>query len=186
MARNGDRVAGSWARRCREGPGALGAGPLWIWPAGWTTGGATSKDPDRTSRSSGGPHPRPLSAGLVAEAPGEAHRPDVDAERPGHAVDPAQQHRGGVVQSSTVAKELLGGGEAQVVALVVGGDGGIARTEQLGEGQQIELMALEARLDQHRPRIPAGSALSADRQGDSAGIATSSSGKCSSATWLSA
>jgi hypothetical protein len=60
------------------------------------------------------------------------------------------------VQSSPVAKELLGGGEAQGVALVVGGNGGIPRTEQLGQGKQIELMAREARLDQHRPRIPAG------------------------------
>jgi hypothetical protein len=117
-----------------------------------------------------------VAAGLVAEAAGEAHGPDVAAERPGHAVDPAQQYRGGVVQASAVAKELVGGGEAQVVALVVGGDGGIALMEQLGEGQQIELMALEARPDQHRPRIPAWWVLSAYRQGDSAGIAARSSG----------
>jgi len=36
-------------------------------------------------------------------------------------------------------------------------------------------MALEARLDQHRPRIPAWWVLSAYRQGDSAGIAGRSS-----------
>jgi hypothetical protein len=35
-------------------------------------------------------------------------------------------------------------------------------------------MAREAHLDQHGPRMPAGWVLSADRQGDSAGIATSS------------
>ena len=96
-----------------------------------------------------------VPAALVAETPGQAHRPDVAGERPGHAVDPAQQHRGGVVQASAVAKELVGDAEAQVVALVVGGNARNAPTEQLGEGQQVELMALEARLDQHRPRIPA-------------------------------
>jgi hypothetical protein len=37
-----------------------------------------------------------------------------------------------------------GGGEAQVVALVVGGHGGVILTEQLGEAKQIKLMALEA------------------------------------------
>jgi hypothetical protein len=66
-----------------------------------------------------------LPAGLVAEAPGQAHGPNVAAERPRHAVDPTQQLRRGVVQSSTVANELLGDGEAQVVALVVGGNGGV-------------------------------------------------------------
>jgi hypothetical protein len=64
-----------------------------------------------------------VPAGLVTEAAGQAHWPNVAAERPGHAVDPAQQHRGGVVQSSTVAKELIEDAEAQVVALVVGGNG---------------------------------------------------------------
>jgi hypothetical protein len=39
--------------------------------------------------------------------------------------------------------------------LVVGGKGGITLTEQLGEGKEIKLMALEACLDKHRPRIPA-------------------------------
>ena len=58
------------------------------------------------------------------------------------------------MQSSTVAKELIGDAEAQVVTLVVGGNGGFTLTEQLGEGQQIKLMALEARHDQHWPRIP--------------------------------
>jgi hypothetical protein len=95
-----------------------------------------------------------VPAALVAEAAGEAHRPNVAAERPGHAVDPAQQHRGGVVQSSTVAKELIGDAEAQVVTFVVGGNGGVTLTEQLGEGKQVKLMALEARHDQHWPRIP--------------------------------
>jgi hypothetical protein len=70
-------------------------------------------------------HDLVLPAGLVAEAPGQAHRPNVAAERPGHAIDPAQQHRRGVVQSSAVAKELVGDGEAQVVTLVVGGNGAI-------------------------------------------------------------
>jgi hypothetical protein len=96
-----------------------------------------------------------VAAGLVAEAPGQPHRPDVAAERPGHAVNPTQQHRRGVMQSSAVAKQLLGDGEAQVVTLVVvGGDGGFTLTEQLGEGKQVKLMTLEARLDQHWPRIP--------------------------------
>jgi len=72
-----------------------------------------------------------VAAGLVAEAPGEAHRPNVAAERPGHAIDPTQQHRGGVVQASTVANELIGDAKAQVVAFIVGGNGGIPRTEQL-------------------------------------------------------
>jgi hypothetical protein len=54
-----------------------------------------------------------------------------------------------------VAKELARYGEAQVVTLIVGGNGGITPTKQLGKGQQINLMTLEARLDQHRPRIPA-------------------------------
>jgi hypothetical protein len=37
------------------------------------------------------------------------------------------------MQASTVAEELIGDAEAQVVALVVGGNGGITPTEQLGE-----------------------------------------------------
>jgi hypothetical protein len=49
------------------------------------------------------------------------------------------------VQSSTVTKELIGDGEAQVVARVVGGNGGITLTEQLDEGKQIKLMALKTR-----------------------------------------
>jgi hypothetical protein len=59
------------------------------------------------------------------------------------------------MQSSTVAKELIGDAEAQVVTLIVGGNGGFTLTGQLGEGKQVKLMALEARLDQHRPRMPA-------------------------------
>jgi hypothetical protein len=42
-----------------------------------------------------------------------------------------------------------------VGALVVDGNGGITLTEQLGEGKQIKLMALEACLNKHRPRIAA-------------------------------
>jgi hypothetical protein len=96
-----------------------------------------------------------LPAGLVAEAPGQTHRPNVAGECPGHAVDPAQQHRRGVVQPGAIVKEPVGRGEAQVLALVIGGNGGITLTEQLGEGEQIELVAMQARLDEHRPRIPA-------------------------------
>jgi hypothetical protein len=56
------------------------------------------------------------------------------------------------------------------VTFVVGGNGGVTLTEQLGEGKQVKLMALEARLDQHWPRIPAWWVLSAYRQGDSAAM----------------
>jgi len=96
-----------------------------------------------------------LPAGLIAEAPGKTHRPKVAAECPGHAVDPAHQHQCGVVEPRAIVKEPVGCGEAQVVTLVIGGNGGITLTEQFGEGEQIKLMALQARLDEHRPRIPA-------------------------------
>jgi hypothetical protein len=96
-----------------------------------------------------------LPAGLVAEAPGQAHRPKVAEECPGHAVDPAQQHRRGVGQPRAIVKDPIGRGEAQAVTLVIGGNGRITLTEQLGESEQIELVALQARLDEHRQRIPA-------------------------------
>ena len=95
-----------------------------------------------------------LPTGPIAEAPGQADRPKVAAECPGHAVGPAQQHRRGVGQPRAIVKEPVGRGEAQAVTLVIACNGGITLTEQLGEGEQIELMALQARLDEHRPRIP--------------------------------
>jgi hypothetical protein len=53
----------------------------------------------------------------------------------------------------SIVEKPLGGGEAQPVTLVIAYNGGITLTEQLGEGAQIKLVALQARLDEHRPRI---------------------------------
>jgi hypothetical protein len=75
-----------------------------------------------------------LPAGLVAEAPGQAHRR-------------------GVVQPRAIVKEPVGRGEAQAVTLVIGGNGGITLTEQLREDEQIKLVALQAHLDEHRPAL---------------------------------
>jgi hypothetical protein len=83
-----------------------------------------------------------VSSGLIAEAPGQTHRPKVGAERPGHAVDPTQRHRCGVVQPGAVVKESIGHAEAEVVALSVGGDGRITLPEQAGKSEQIKLVAL--------------------------------------------
>jgi hypothetical protein len=74
-----------------------------------------------------------LPASLIAEAPGQVHR--------------------GVGQPRAIVKKPLGGGEAQAVTLFIACNGGITLTEQLGEGEQIELVALQARLDEHQPRI---------------------------------
>jgi hypothetical protein len=110
----------------------------------------THRHPDRVGASPNlgriRQHDLVVPAGLVAEAPGQAHRPKLTAECLGHADDSAQQHRRGVVHSA-VANRRIGDGETQAVALVVGGSGRVTGTEQRGEGQQIKLMALEARLD---------------------------------------
>jgi hypothetical protein len=96
-----------------------------------------------------------LPAGLIAEAPRQAHRPKVAAECSRHAIGPAQEHRRGVVQPGAIVKEPVWCSEAQVVTLLIGGNGGITLAEQLGEGEQIKLVALQARLDEHRSRMPA-------------------------------
>jgi hypothetical protein len=96
-----------------------------------------------------------LPACLIAEAPGQGHRPKVTAECPGHTVDSAQQYRRGVVQLCPIVRELVGRGEAQVVTLVIAGNGGITLPKELGKSEQIKLVAFQVRVDEHRPRIPA-------------------------------
>jgi hypothetical protein len=57
------------------------------------------------------------------------------------------------VQPSAIVKEFVGRGEAQVVALVIDSDGGLPLAEQIGKGEEIELVARQVSLDKHRPRI---------------------------------
>jgi hypothetical protein len=38
---------------------------------------------------------------------------------------------------------------------VIAGNGGITLPKELGKGEQIKLVAFQARLDKHRARIPA-------------------------------
>jgi hypothetical protein len=95
-----------------------------------------------------------LPAGLIAEVPGQAHRPkSLRSVR----ATPLTRHRRTDAASDSRApasRSSVGCGEAQALTLVIASNGGLTLTEQLSEGEQIELVAMQARLDAPRPRLP--------------------------------
>jgi hypothetical protein len=82
-----------------------------------------------------------LSSGIIVESSREAYWSKLAAAQASNAVDVEKQGRCELVEPCAIVNELIGRDEAEIVALLVRRNDGIAFAEQLSQGDQIGFVA---------------------------------------------